>query len=215
MNIEELKAKAEAIKAANAEKLREKVQVALLQATIEREGSEELLNARVAMEASRLQTEKLQSVVGICEGLITSMPIKNRKADDMRKWAGKHRYNYDTQVDLMYQIATGILYSCQEHKDLLLIETGLNMELIEKTVAAFGTPSYYSRNNNVIVEEVPYNVSAVRNVLSVLQSELGVVADVSAITEENFEKEFLRARETAEKAYKQAQEAIAEVEFVL
>lgn len=215
MNIEELKAKAEAIKAANAEKLREKVEVALLQATIEREGSEELLNARAAMEASRLQTEKLQSIVGTCEGMIASVPIHNRKSDDVRKWMGKHRYNYGTQIDLMYQIVTGILYSCQEHKDLLLIETGLNMELVEQAVNAFGTPAYYSRNNNVIVEEVPYNLPAIRNVVELLQSELGVTVDTHKLTEKNFEKEFLIAQETAIKAYEQAQEAIAEADFTL
>lgn len=215
INIEELKAKAEAVKAANAKKLQEKVQVALLQATIEREGSEALLNARAAMEARRMQTERLQSLVQECAGIVSEVPVYNRKTRENRAWSGKLRYGYGSQINLVHQLMTGILYACQEHKDLMLAHTGLNMELVEQAISGFGIPSYYNRINNAIVEETPYNLEQVQEVVQILQSDMDLVIDTSELNQKNFDKEFLRAKENAETAFEQAQKAIEQADFTL
>lgn len=215
MNIEQLKAQVEAIKAENMARVREAAEVARLQATLKLEGSEELFQAKVKLAASGEQTAKLQKLVDECAGIVASVPVYNQKTRTNRVWAGSHKYNYGTQVDLMYQLATGILYACAEHKALLLAHTGLNLELLEQMVKAFGTPTYYSRNYHDIIEAKPYDFDMVKSTVEVMQSELGVVVDTTALTPNNFKVEFERAVGVAENAYAQAEEAISEADFEL
>jgi len=215
MNIEALKAEVARVQQENMMKIREAAEIARLQATLKLEGSEELFHAKVKLAANGEQTAKLQQLVDECAEIVASVPVHNPKTRTNRVWAGSHKYNYGTQIDLMYQLATGILYACAEHKQLLLAHTGLNLELLEQMVKAFGTPTYYSRNNHVVVESRPYDFDMAKSTVDVMQSELGVVVDTSAITRNNFEMEFVRAENTAAVAYQQAKEAIEEAEFVL
>jgi hypothetical protein len=215
MNIQELEAKVAELKQANTAKLQEKITVARLHAQIELEGSEEVLNAKAQHALRNQQTERLREVVSVCEGIITQVPVPKAKGSDMRVWMGKQRYGFNSQITLMYELVSGILYSCQEHKELMLAHTGLNMELVEQTMAAFGTPAYYDRNTNMIVDETPYNVSQVKSMLGILQSELGVVIDTTPVTENAFVTQFERARLQAKRNYELAQEAIAEADFTL
>lgn len=215
MNIEELKAKVEAQVKANVERVRQAAEVARLEATLKLESSEELFNAKVRLAANGQQTARLQQLVDECAELVASVPVYNAKTRTNRVWAGSHRYSHGTQVDLMYQLATGILYACQEHKQLLLAHTGLSLELIERMVDAFGTPTYYSRNYHTVVEPKPYNLELIKSTVAVMQSDLGVVIDDSALNEKNFEAEFVRAEATAQNNLMQAEEAIAEADFTL
>jgi hypothetical protein len=73
-----------------------------------------------------------------------------------------------------------------------------------------GAPSYYSRNDHAVVEEKSPNLSMIHATLQVLQSQLGVTIDVSEITQEALQLEFVRASNTAYKQHQQAMEAIAE-----
>lgn len=215
MNIEQLKAKVAQLQAENTAKVREAAEVARLEATIKLESSEALFNAKVKLAANGEQTATLQKLVDECAGIVANVPVYNSKTRTNRVWSGGHRYNYGTQVDLMYQLATGILYACAEHKQLLLSHTGLSMEVLEQLVSAFGTPQYYSRNYNTIIEPKAYDVSRVNSVVEVLQSELGVVIDATALNEDNFKAEFTRAEVTAANSMSQAQEAISEAMFEL
>jgi hypothetical protein len=215
VNIEQLKAEVARVSAENAAKIREAAEVARLEATLKLESSPELFAAKVKLAANGEQTAKLQKLVDECAEIVASVPVHNPNTRTNRVWAGSHKYNYGTQIDLMYQLATGILYSCQEHKQLLLAHTGLDLELLEQLVKAFGTPTYYSRNNHVVVESRPYDFDMAKSTIDVMQSQLGVVVDTSAITPNNFELEFVRAETTAATAYEQAKEAIAEADFVL
>lgn len=215
MNIEQLKAKVEAVKAENAAKVRERAEIARLEATLKLEGSEELLAAKVKLAANGEQTAKLQRLVDECAEIVSSIPVHNPKTRTNRVWAGNNKYNYGNQINLMYQLATGILYSCAEHKQLLLAHTGLDLEMLEQMVKAFGTPTYYSRNYHTIVEEQPYDINMVKSTVGVMQSELGVVVDTATLTESNFKNEFSRAKTTAMNNFKQAEEAIAEADFTL
>lgn len=215
MNIEQLKAEVEAIKAANKSKLQAKVQEAMLRAQIALETNEDVLNSKALLAVRNEQTQKLQNLVNECQGIISSVAIFNPKSNENRIWLGKYRSLFGNQINLMYQLVSGILYSCQEHKELLLAHTGLNLELVEQTVNAFGTPSYYSRNYNTVIDSEPYDLAKVKATVDILQSELGVTVDTSELTEKNFQKEFLRAENNAQKAYQEAQEAIAEADFVL
>lgn len=213
MNIEELKEKVEQTQKANAIRVRDAAEVARLEATLRQEDSDSLFNARVAIQLSSQQTEKLQRLVDECAELIASMPIQNAKTRAARVWSESHRYNFGTQIDLMYQLASGILYSCAEHKAILLEHTGLNLELIEELVNAFGAPSYYSRNYNTIVDAKPYNVERLQTVLQVMQSTLGVVINSDAVTADNMKLDFVRGETRAQQDFDQAAEAISEADF--
>jgi hypothetical protein len=215
MNIEELKAKVKALKDANDVKIREAAEVARLEATLKLESSKELFKARVKMAAISHQTASLQSLVDECAEIVASVPVYNQKTRNNRVWAGTHRYNMGNQIDLLYQLATGILYACAEHKQLLLTHTGLDMEAIQTFVDAFGTPSYYSRNYHTIVEAKPYQVDVLQSAVAVLQSELGVVVNTSALTEDNLKAEYDRAEVTAKNNFDLAEEAINDADLVL
>jgi hypothetical protein len=215
MNIELLKAQVAAQVEANTARVKEAAEVARLEAKLKLETSEDLFQARVKLEASAYVTRKLESLVQECEALVASMPVHNPKTRENRKWAGSHRYAYGSQVDLAYNLATGILYACQEHKQLLLAHTGLNMQLLQEIVEAFGSPAYYSRMNNSIVDERPADIYRLHNALAVLQSDLGVSIDTKALNEQAVTLEFLRAQNNAYSQLQQAQEAIAEADFTM
>lgn len=215
VNIEELKAQVAALQAKNKETIRQRAEVARLKATLALESSEVLLDAKVRLAMKDEQTQALQTLVDECTAIISSVPIHNNKTRTERVWAGNHRYSYGTQIDLLYQLATGILYSCQEHKQLLLAHVPVSLELLEQFVKAFGTPSYYSRNHHTIVEAKPYNLAALGEVLSVMQSTLDVVVDTSDLTEKNLEAEFLRGEVNARNDLDNANEAISEATFQL
>lgn len=213
MNIEQLKVQVAEMQKANAEKIQHAAQVARLEATLKLESSPALFAAKVKIAATGAQTAVLQKLVDECGAIISSMPVNNPKTRSSRKWSGAHRYGYGTQIDLMYQLATGVLYSCADHKPLLLAHTGLDLEVLEQVVDAFGAPTYYSRNHHTIVDSKPYCLDLVKAVVDVMQSELSVVVDTTKLTEEQFEYEFLRAENTATENMKQADEAITEADF--
>ena len=215
INIEELKAKVAQVTAENTAKIRQHAEVARLEATLKLESSPELFQAKVRLAANGQQTAKLQQLVDECAEIVASVPVHNPKTRTNRVWAGTHKYNYGTQVDLMYQLATGILYACQEHKQLLLAHTGLNLELCDEMVKAFGTPTYYSRNYHTVIDARPYDIDMVKSTVDVMQSELGVVIDTSTLTDHTFALEFSRAQVTALDTYDQASEAIAQTDFSL
>jgi hypothetical protein len=208
VNIEELRAQVATTVAANMKKVKAAAEVAGLKATLKLESSPELFDARVRLEANGQQTARLQSLVSECQGIIANVPISNPKTRTNREWASRRRFTYGSQIDLMYQLATGILYSCAEHKQLLLAHTGLDVELIEQIVNAFGAPTYYSRNYHTVVEQKPYDLELVKSTVQVMQSQLSVVVDTLALTKSNFDDEFLAGENLAKGNYNQAVEAI-------
>lgn len=214
-NIKALKAKVAATVKANTAKIKIEAEIAGLEATLKLESSKALFNAKVRLATTGAQTAKLQQLVDECSGIVSSIPVHNQKTRTNRVWAASRKFTYGNQVDLMYQLATGILYACAEHKALLLVHTGLNIELLEQVVKAFGTPMYYSRNYHTIVEPKPFTLELVKSTVEVMQSELSVVVDTTALTMDNFMLEFVKAETTANNNFTQATEAIAEADFTL
>jgi hypothetical protein len=214
-SVKALQAKVKAAQKANAAKIAEAALTATLEATLKLESSKELFASKVKLAVTSGHTNTLQTLVSECAAIIENMPVTNPKTRTNRVWAGSRRFAFGTQINLMYQLATGILYSCAEHKELLLEHTGLNDELIEQFVDAFGTPAYYSRNFNTLVEAKPYDVDKVLSTVAVMQSELGVIVDTSQLTAKEFSLEFGKAEITAETNKLLAEEAIANADFAL
>jgi len=196
----------------NADKLAEKVMEASLTATLALESSEELFEAKVKLAVISQNTKKLQSLVDVCSGIIDENPVQNTKTRAVREWAGTRRFDYGTQINLIHQLVTGVMYSVNEHKPLLLAHTGLDIELIEQVAAAFGSTAYYARKTNMYTEAKPYDVEEVLSTIAVLQSVLGIVVDTSLITAANFSLEFGNGEVRALKEQKLANKAISDME---
>ena len=215
LTLKQLQAKVEAAQVASAKKVAESAAYAGLEAMLALESSDSLFEAKVKLAATGNNTAKLQKLVDDCSGIIDNVPVTNSKTRSQRVWAGSRRFAFGNQVNLAYQLATGILYSCAEHKTLLLEHTKLNSELLEQLTEAFGTPAYYSRNYNALVEAKMYDVEAVKASLNVMQSQLGVIIDTSQLTAEEFSLEFGKAEKVAYDNMLKAEEAIAEVDLEL
>jgi hypothetical protein len=215
MTIKQLQAKVKAAQKANETKIAEAAAMSVLEASLKLENSKSLFESKVKLAASGCNTKVLKSLLNECELFVDKMPIQSSKTRTLRKWSGNRRFAFGTQINMMYQLATGILYSCTEHKAMLLEHTKLDIEMLEQMVEAFGTPSYYSRNNHLLVEATSYNTDRVLSTVAVMQSSLGVVVDTSQLTVANFSLEFGKAEVTANKDKLAADEAINEAELVM
>jgi hypothetical protein len=214
MNIKQLQAKVKAAQKANEIKIAEASKVASLEATLKLESSKTLFDSKVKLATSGYNTKVLKDLLTECEAIVESMPIQNPKTRTLRKWTASRRYIFGTQVSMLCQLATGILYSCAEHKEMLLSYTKLNLELLEQMVEAFGSPSYYSRNNNLLIEATSYDIDKAQSTVAVMQSSLNVIVDTSQLNANNFAVEFISAETVAYKDKLAADEAINEAELV-
>tara|TARA_R110000744_G_scaffold147612_1_gene260556 strand:- start:92 stop:748 length:657 start_codon:yes stop_codon:yes gene_type:complete len=214
-SIKALEAKVKAAQKANATKIADAAATAKLEAKLKLESSKSLFESKVKLAVISGHTKTLQELIDGCSTLVDSVPITNTKTRSTRIWAGSRRFSFGTQINLMYQLATGILYSCADHKQLLLSYTNLDSELLEQFVDAFGTPAYYSRNFNTLVEATPYDIDNVLVTVAVMQSELGVIVDTSQLTTKDFSLEFGKAEIVANTNKLAAEEAIATADFNL
>jgi hypothetical protein len=210
-----LKAKVKASQKANAAKLAEAILTAKLNATLALESSPVLFDAKVKLGVISSNTKKIQEFIDFCSQTIEDTPVYNNKTRDVRKWNGTRRYEFGTQINLIHQLVTGIMYSCSEHKPLLLAHTGLDIELIEQTKAAFGSTAYYSTKTNLLTEAKDYDVEKLKATVAVIQSLLGVVVDTSLLTEANFSLEFGKGEILAHNEKLKADTAIAETDLDL
>jgi hypothetical protein len=215
MNIKQLQAKVKAAQKANKVKIANAAMVASLEATLKLESSKTLFESKVKLATSGANTKILKDMLIECESVIANMPIQNPKTRTLRKWTTKRRFVFGAQINLMCQLASGILYSCNEHKEMLLSHTNLNIELIEQLIEAFGSPTYYDRKTNLLVEAIPYDADKSLAVVAVMQSSLNVIVDTSQLTVKNFSLEFGKAVTIANKNKILADEAIDEAELVL
>ena len=197
------------------DKIMEAAEIAKLKATIALNTNDNLLAAKARLLMSEQDSNKLETLIKECSEIISSTPVHNKKTRENRKWSGQHRYGYGAQVDAVYQLATGIMYSCQEHKELLLMHTGLSMELLNQIVESFGNPAYYSNNTHAIVDEVPVSLDSLKTALDIIQSELGVVINTSKLTANNVELESVKAEINANKQLESAVEAISNADFAI
>lgn len=210
LKLKALKASVLKAQKANMKMINEAAEIAALDAILKLENNKDLFEAKVKLAVIGGNTNTLQKLVDECSGIIDAMPVENIKTKATRIWAGSRRFTFGTQIDLMFQLASGILYSCAEHKQLLLAHTGLDAELLEQFMTAFGSPAYYSRNFNTLVEAKLYNVDDVKSAVTVMQSALCVVVDTSQLTEEKFAEEFSKGGVRAHEDKLKADEAIAE-----
>lgn len=155
----------------------------------------------MAQAAVREETsEKLKSIELLCSTIVSELPIQNRATRETRKWNPSRVYGYGNQVGALVGILSGIQYSANEHKLQMLAQTGLNEQIIEDTLNAFGAPAYFSEKYDVIVDERPFDINSVCNCLEILEIKLDLILDKSLVTEAALSKQFELARIKAETA---------------
>lgn len=155
----------------------------------------------MAQAAVREETsEKLKSIELLCSTIVSELPIQNRATRETRKWNPSRVYGYGNQIGALVGILSGIQYSANEHKIQMLAQTGLNEQIIEDTLNAFGAPAYFSEKYDVIVDERPFDINSICNCLEILEFKLDLTLDKSLVTEAALSKQFELARIKAETA---------------
>ncbi len=143
-------------------------------------------------------SEELKAVEMACSMIVKDLPLTNKATREIRKWNPSRVYGYGNQIGALVGILSGIQYSAAEHRLQMLATTGLNEQIIEDTLNAFGSPSYFSAKYETIVPEKPYCINSINNSLEVLEIKLNINLDKDAITEELLSKQFESARLRAE-----------------
>ena len=143
-------------------------------------------------------SEELKAVEMACSMIVKDLPLTNKATREIRKWNPSRVYGYGNQIGALVGILSGIQYSAAEHRLQMLATTGLNEQIIEDTLNAFGSPSYFSAKYETIVPEKPYCINSIKKSLEVLEIKLNINLDKDAITEELLSKQFESARLRAE-----------------
>ena len=171
------------------------------------EAEERRYNAIISGEVDRVMaisavkeatSEELKAVEMACSMIVKDLPLTNKATREIRKWNPSRVYGYGNQIGALVGILSGIQYSAAEHRLQMLATTGLNEQIIEDTLNAFGSPSYFSAKYETIVPEKPYCINSIKNSLEVLEIKLNINLDKDAITEELLSKQFESARLRAE-----------------
>lgn len=139
-------------------------------------------------------SEELKAIEMACSMIVKDLPLTNKATREIRKWNPSRVYGYGNQIGALVGILSGIQYSAAEHRLQMLATTGLNEQIIEDTLNAFGSPSYFSAKYETIVPEKPYCINSIKNSLEVLEIKLNINLDKDAITEELLSKQFESAR---------------------
>ena len=143
-------------------------------------------------------SEELKAIEMACSMIVKDLPLTNKATREIRKWNPSRVYGYGNQIGALVGILSGTQYSAAEHRLQMLATTGLNEQIIEDTLNAFGSPSYFSAKYETIVPEKPYCINSIKNSLEVLEIKLNINLDKDAITEELLSKQFESARLRAE-----------------
>ena len=150
------------------------------------------------MAVREATSEELKNLELSCEQIVKDLPITSRTTRETRKWNPSRVYGYGNQVGALVGLLSGIQYSASQHRLQMLATTGLNEQIIEDTLVAFGSPAYFSPKYETIIEAKPYDYNAIRSCIEVLEHKLDLNIDMSQLTEANIAKQFEAAQLRAE-----------------
>ena len=151
-----------------------------------------------SMAVREATSEELKNLELSCEQIVKDLPITSRTTRETRKWNPSRVYGYGNQVGALVGLLSGIQYSASQHRLQMLATTGLNEQIIEDTLVAFGSPAYFSPKYETIIEAKPYDYNAIRSCIEVLEHKLDLNIDMSQLTEANIAKQFEAAQLRAE-----------------
>lgn len=150
------------------------------------------------MAVREATSEELKNLELSCEQIVKDLPITSRTTRETRKWNPSRVYGYGNQIGALVGLLSGIQYSASQHRLQMLATTGLNEQIIEDTLVAFGSPAYFSPKYETIIEAKPYDYNAIRSCIEILEHKLDLNIDMSQLTEANIAKQFEAAQLRAE-----------------
>lgn len=198
--VAELRAKAEALRNGTNNEMALRMESLRLNAEITRLQDPRYLQALTKASMVKSTTNTINAVINNCKGIIESMPIFNRTTGENRKWSTNRTVGYGNHIELLTNLLNGIQYSTQEHKQFMLELSGLDSDLVERTLQAFGNPAYYSINNDIVVEAQPYNYNELMECIALIEDKLAVVLNTTDLTEKRMSQRFLLAEVRAKQS---------------
>ena len=199
-NLEAIRNQVNAAKEAAKAQLAEKIEMAKLQTELSLLNNEKFQQARIAAVLRQEATDKLEELNNVCATIVDSNQVYSQAQKQVRTWKPSKRYGFGNQFAELIGLLNGIQYSVSEHSNLMLAATGLNKDLIETTLSALGTNTYYSVNNSVIVQGQPVQLEDLINGIQLIEQCLGVSIDKSKLTQEQFDLQERIATAKAEQA---------------
>lgn len=195
-NVTTLEAKRAEMKAVIEAKMkaaREKAELDLL-------SNEAFQEAIVGQAIRQDATDKLVNLGNQCDAIVSGMEIYSKTLKKARTWNPSKRYGFGNQFAELSGLLSGIQYSVQEHAVQMLAVTGLSSDLIERTLNAMGSLTYFSNNYNEVVVGTPTNVPELLTCVQLIEYQLGVTIDKSLITQEVADRQYYASTVKAEGA---------------
>lgn len=195
--VAEMQARLEAKRKESKANLDIKTQVALISAEMKLLDNPALETARVTAEVAKVTTNKLEELIIQCTIIVAQTPDYNERKRENRKFTPSRFFGLGDQIDKVYGLLTGIQYSSAVHKDELLATTGLDSQLIETAIEAFGRPASYW--NGVLRPEIPTTAKALSEALLLVSEKLGITYNCDIITEARLNSLFINENARAHK----------------
>lgn len=109
-------------------------------------------------------------------------------------------FGYGVMVDKMLTVIRSIQYCKLDEKVEMLMLTGLTEQLVEDIVDALGNSAYFSVRQLAIVDEQPYDVVKLRELLKIAAVDMGLVSqlNLNKVNEDTFKYQYAKARLRAE-----------------
>jgi len=109
-------------------------------------------------------------------------------------------FGYGIIPSKILAIMKSIQFSKHDEKEDLLLMTGLDEQIIEDTLTAFGNTAYFSKAAIEVVPEMPMDISTVKDLLTTVAIDMKLVSnlDMSAFNLSNVEYQYKRAQHKAD-----------------
>jgi hypothetical protein len=200
MTLEEMKAAVVAKATAVAAQAKEKAEMAGLTARMKLMDSEVYQVALTNESAQTSKHEAMEELIEQCKAVVIATPVHDAISRQNKKWNGRPTYGLGKDMELLHTLASGLLYSVDQHKAIMVDLVGLNLNTVEKFLNSLGNTAYYNASHDVIMEEVMYNLPVLQESVLLLGEQLGLAIDTSSLTEDNLNKRFRVASLKADSA---------------
>ena len=198
----ELQQHLEQVRAQAKASVKEKVEIARMQAQLSLLESESFLDAQAKAELRKQTTDKLTHFNTLCSTIVSDNPIQNVRARTTRTWNPSKQYGLGNHIAELTGLLSGIQYSVAEHSESMYAAIPLNSDLVESTLNAFGSLPYYSANYDMVIDGTPANLDEILANVALIEAQLGICIDKSHLTQANLDRRYASAlaRANAEQA---------------
>jgi len=109
-------------------------------------------------------------------------------------------YGFGTIPNKIVTIVKSIYFMKEDDKKDLIQLTGINEQIMEDLIKAFGSMAYYSKSAGAVQPEVPMDIQRTKELIKEIAEILGLVSDIdlSSFEQSYVDSLYLKARRTAE-----------------